>query len=247
MKKILTCAALVVLTMALALYVGATFFLGSVAKAGVNRIGPKLTQTRVVLDGATISPLTGRGTLTGLEVDNPAGWTTGQAFYLGQVQVSLKPFSIFGDHIVINEIEITQPEFFYETRIFSSNINDLLKNIEQTMGNDRQTAVVQTTGGKAIRFEVRRFRLVQGKVTVGVGTKTLVLQMPPIELKDLGTKEGGITASELAAAVMRSVTGGVVSATTQAAGQLGTTSGAAVIEKAKQAGEDIKKLFNGGK
>lgn len=247
MKKFLTYFALVLCILLLVVYLGGTYFLGSIVKTGVNKFAPKITQTNVVLEGATISPFTGSGTLTGLAVDNPKGWTEGRAFYLKRVHLSMKPFSVFGDHIVIEEIEIEQPEFLYETKIISSNINDLLKNIEQSVGGSDGTSTAKTSSGKPIKFEVRSFRLTQGKVTVGVAASSLVLAMPPIELKDLGTSNGGITADQLALAVMKSVTSSVVSATTQAAGQIGPTTGAAVIEKAKKAGEDLKKMFGGGK
>jgi uncharacterized protein involved in outer membrane biogenesis len=224
MKKFLLYFAATVAGLALIVYVSATFFLGSIVKAGVNRIAPKLTQTRVVLDGATISPLTGSGTLTGLSVDNPPGWTEGRAFYLGSIHVAIQPSSFFKDHIVINEITIDGAEFAYETKIISSNINDLLKNIESATGGSKKPEAT-AANGQPLKFEVRHFRLTNSKVTIGVG----------------------ITADQLAFAVMRSVTSGVVSATTQAAGQIGTTAGAAAIEGVKKTGEGIKKLFGGGK
>ncbi|MSU65117.1 MAG: hypothetical protein EXS38_03210 [Opitutus sp.] len=71
--------------------------------------------------------------------------------------------------------------------------------------------------------------------------------MPPIALDDLGTKEGGITPDQLAVAVMRSVTGSVVSATAQAAGKIGGTASAAAAEGLKGAGDAIKGMFGGKK
>ncbi|MFI5357539.1 MAG: hypothetical protein ACHQ4G_09405, partial [Opitutales bacterium] len=138
-------------------YIGLTFFLGSIVKAGVNKFGPKLTQTKVELAGAQISPLTGSGTLTGLFVGNPAGWHSDHAFYLGKIHVSIEPLSLLGDHIVIDEITIDQPEFVYETKIVASNIKDLLKNIESFSGSGGQAAT--TKSGKPIKFVVKKFRL----------------------------------------------------------------------------------------
>src|SRR5471032_1340727 len=88
-----------------------TFFLGGIVKAGVNSFGPKLTQTKVVLEGASLSPISGSGTLTGLTVSNPPGWKNDQAFSLGTIRLTVAPFSLFGDHIVINELLIDQPVF----------------------------------------------------------------------------------------------------------------------------------------
>jgi hypothetical protein len=135
MKKKLLYLGGIVAALALLAYVGLSFFLGSIVKAGVNSFGPRLTGTRVVLAGAELSPLSGSGTLRGLAVGNPAGWSDGNAFYLGKIHIALKPFSIFGDHIVIDEIAIDQPEFTYETKVIASNIGDLLKNIGQITGD----------------------------------------------------------------------------------------------------------------
>ena len=56
------------------------------------------------------------------------GWVDWGVFR--RVQVQMEPMSVFRDVVVIDEIIIDQPEFIYETRIFSSNIKDLLENIE---------------------------------------------------------------------------------------------------------------------
>jgi len=235
-----------VLALLLVVYIGAEFFLGSIIKTGVNSLGPRLTQTKVVLAGADLSPLSGSGTLRGLTVGNPAGWSDGNAFYLGKIHVAMKPFSIFGDHIVIDEIIIDEPEFSYETRVVSSNIGDLLKNLGQITGSSGGPEAT-AKNGKPIRFEVRKFVLQGGKVTLGAGPAALILPMPPVTLDNLGTSEGGITPAQLAFAVMRSVTTSIVGATAQAAGKIGATSGAAALDSVKKAGDSIKNLFGGKK
>jgi len=241
MKKLLV----IVCILAVVAYVGLAFFLGSVVKAGVTSFGPKLTQTKVELASASLSPLTGSGTLSGLAVGNPKGWSEGNAFSLGKVHVSVQPWSIFGDHIVINEIIIDQPEFAYETKFVSSNIKDLLKNIEDFTGGGGKTAT--TKSGQPIKFVVKKFRVTNAKATLGVGVAALPVPLPPISLDNLGVAEGGITADQLAGALMKNVLSGIVSGTAHALSQVGSTAGAASLEKtkeaAKKAGDSIKKLF----
>lgn len=241
MKKIL----LIVAVLVLGAYVVLAYFLGSIVKAGVNNFGPKLTQTKVELAGATLSPLTGSGTLSGLAVGNPKGWTETDAFKLGKVHVDVAPFSIFGDHVVINEITIDGPEFLYETKFVSSNIKDLLKNIEQFTGSGGKEP--STKSGQPIKFVVKKFRLTNGKATLGVGVAAVPVPLPPISLDNLGVAEGGITADQLAGALMKHVLSSIVAGTANALGQVGSTSGAAAVEKtkdaAKKAGDSIKKLF----
>ncbi len=247
MMKFLKLALLGVVVLLIAGYFVVAYALDSIVKSGVNSFGPKLTQTKVELASVSLSPFTGSGTLSGLAVDNPRGWTDGRAFYLGKVSIDLEPMSVFGDHIVINELIIDQPEFTYETKIISSNIKDLLKNIEDYTGSGGQTA--RTKDGKPIKFVVKKFRMTNAKATLGAAGAALPVPLPPLSLDNLGVAEGGITADQLATALMKNVLGNIVSGTASALGQLGTTSGANTIEKtkeaAKKAGESIKKLFDG--
>lgn len=247
MKKVLLFGAGTLLVLAIVAYVIMQFFLGSIVKAGVNKFGPEITQTKVELKGANVSPLSGAGTLSGLSVGNPDGWTPGNAFYLGSVHVDLKPFSVFGDHIIINEVVIDQPEFTYETKIVSSNISDLMKNIQQSMGSENGGNQPKAKNGKPLKLEVKHFILRNGKVTVGVGPTAITMPMPPVELTNVGTAEGGVTPAQLSFAVMRSVTASVVTASTQALSKMGGTSGAAAAQAAKQATDAIKSWFGGKK
>ena len=191
--------------------------------------------------------MTGRGTLRGLVIGNPKGWSENNLGALGKIHIDVAPFSILGDHIVVNEIEIEAPEFNYETKLIASNVKDLLKNIEQVTGSWDKAGEPVAKSGKPIKFEVKHFRLKNGRVRLGVGTAAMTVPMPPIELSNLGTKEGGITPDQLVHAVMRSVTSSIVSATVQAAGQIGSTSGAAAAEGVKKAGDAIRGLFGGEK
>lgn len=236
-----------VVVVSLIAYIGLSFFLGSIVKAGVSTFAPKLTQTTVELSGARISPLTGSGTLSGLAVGNPKGWSDRNAFYLGKIHVEVQPFSIFGNHIVIEEIMIDQPEFVYETKIVSSNIKDLLNNIEAFTNNGRAEAKPVTEGGEPIKFIVKKFRLTNGTAKLGAGPAAIPVPLPTISLDDLGVKENGITPDQLAGAVMKSVLGDIVSATGKAALKAGGTIGAGAANTAgdavKKTGEGIKKLF----
>jgi hypothetical protein len=248
MKKILLYLLVTIAVLALVGYVTMQFFLGSIVKAGVNKFGPSITQTKVELKGANLSPLSGKGTLSGLSVANPPGWSAGNAFYLGTVHVDMQPFSVFGDHIVINEILIDSPEFTYDTKIVSSNITDLLKNIEQAMGGEKGGAQPKAKNGKPLKLEVKHFLMRNGRVTLAVAAGPgITMPMPSVELTNVGTNEGGVTPAGFAFEIMKNVTTSVVSASTGALQKVGGTSGAAAAQAAKQATEAIKGLFGGKK
>ena len=238
----------VILGLGIVAVIALTFVLGGIVTAGVNSFAPKLTQTNVTLASATISPLTGSGTLHGLVVANPKGWSDNNICSLEKIHVDVAPFSILGDHIAVNEIDIEAPEFNYETRLVSSNVGDLLNNIEAAASGGKDAAPqAKTKSGKPIKFEVKKFRLKNGKVRLGVGGTRISLPMPDIELTDLGTKDGRITPHQLVFAVAKNVAASIVSATTKASVDIGKTTGAAAAEGAKKAVEGIKGLFGGKK
>jgi uncharacterized protein involved in outer membrane biogenesis len=245
MKNFLKLSMLGLLVLVLGAYFVVAYALGSIVKSGVNSFGPKLTQTKVELAGASLSPLTGSGTLSGLSVDNPKGWSEGRAFYLGKVHVAVQPLSIFGDHVVIDEITIDQPEFTYETKFVTSNIKDLLKNIDQFTGGGGKAPATKT--GQPIKFVVKKFRVTNGKATLGVGAAALPVPLPPISVDNLGVPEGGITADQLASTLMKHVLTSIVSGTANALSQVGGTAGAAGVEKTKEAaqkaGQALQDLF----
>lgn len=245
MKKLLIIAGAVV-GLGIIGVVAVSFFLGHIVTAGVNSFAPKITQTKVSLDHSTISPLSGSGTLSGLVIGNPKGWSDGNICALGKVHVSVAPFSILGDHIIVNEVVIDAPEFNYETKIIASNVGDLLKNIEAAVGGGKGTQPA-TKDGKPIKFEVKKFTLANGKVRLGAAGAGATLPMPPITLTNLGTSEGGITPDQLVLAVMKSVTSSIVSATAKAAFDIGKTGGAGAAEGVKKTGDAIKGLFGGKK
>jgi hypothetical protein len=242
-KKYLIIAFVVVV----AAYLGLDLFLGSIVRQGVNSFGPRLTGTRVVLGSARLSPLTGHGSLRNLVVGNPPGWSDNNAFALGHVRIKLEPFSIFRDHIVIDEIDIDGPEFNYETKFVSSNIKDLLASIQRFSGGKEGAGTPTTKGGQTIKFVVKKFRLTHGVARIGVGAAGIPIPLPPISIDDLGVSQGGITPDQLVGTMMSNVLVGIVSGSAEALGKLGATAGATAAEKSKEAAkaatDGLKSIF----
>jgi len=236
-------AILTVISIFFLIYFVAVLFFGSFVREGVNRIGPTVLQAPVKLEEATMAPVSGWGTLTDLRIGNPAGWSDADALYITRVQIEVKPFSLFDDPLEITELEIEEIAIHYETKIVASNISDLLKNAEKSLGlNGPET---KTADGKPIRLIVKKFVLRGGTVTLSAGGRNIVVPMPEILLVDLGVKEGGLTPPQLGFAIMRSIAARVVSASTKALGPLGAATGAAAAEGARQVGAAVKGFFDG--
>jgi uncharacterized protein involved in outer membrane biogenesis len=219
------------------------FTLGSIVKAGVNRVGPQITQTTFVLNSAEISPFSGSGTLKELTIGNPKGWTTEHAFFLKEISLNLVPGSITGDHIVVNSIVINNPEIIYETTITNSNLQDLLKNIQQSTGGTAQSAQPEAKQpeakpAKETKIEIKSFRLTNATVKVAGAGNIYTLTLPELVMENLGTQEGGLTPNQLATAIVKEISTQVAKAALSSAAKKG------LLDKA---GEGLRGLLGGKK
>jgi len=78
-------------------------------KAAIERFGSDITGTKVTVGSVDISLKSGLGTIRGVRVDNPEGFSSDDAFELGEITVDLDVASLNRDPIVIEEIRILAP------------------------------------------------------------------------------------------------------------------------------------------
>ncbi|GAB5560335.1 MAG: hypothetical protein SynsKO_19820 [Synoicihabitans sp.] len=212
---------------------------------GVNTFAPKITGTTVTLKSASLSPLSGSGSLTSLTIGNPEGWSDNNLASLGSVHLDIDPMSLLGDTVVIEDMIIDAPEFRYETKLVASNVKDLLKNIEKIAGTASEEDGTATSAEK--RIAIKRFILRGGKVTIGAGGSAVTVPLPDLELNDLGTPEKGLTPVQLAVAVSKEIVADIIGAAVKGLQTMGGTTGATAAEGVKNVGGAIKGLFGGKK
>lgn len=245
MKKVLLILGLLLGLIVIAAVV-LSFSLGSIVRRGVVEFGPRLTQTDVDLESATLSPVSGTGTLTQLRVANPQGWSEGNAFSLGRIHVDLEPSTLLGDGpIVIEELVIEEPHFRYEQRLRGgSNIKDLLENIQQAVGEPAEQPI-GTEQAPPRKFIIHKLRLLDGTVDVGVQVASASVPLPELAYDNLGVDEGGLTGGQIASHVLRDVLGRVVTVAT-AKGIL-SLPGGATGETLQTLGQGLQQLLGGKK
>lgn len=209
LKTVLIVAGLVALMALGAASVGLDFLV----KHGIETVGPHITGTKVEVDDVNLSIFNGRGSIRGVVIGNPRGFESKYAFKLHQVRIQLVPRSLFGDKIVIREIDVDSPDIHYEKKDDTSNLERLVKNIQANVGGgtggdtDLGDLADQLTGSR--KLQIDHFVLKNAKVRFhdqsldGQGG----LGIPPLslELHGLGTRPGGATVSEVSAKVMKKV------------------------------------------
>lgn len=252
--KLLKPLIVVVIVIALVAYLGTSTFLGGVVKKGVETFGPKITQTAVTLDSASVRPLTGSGALKGLTIGNPEGFKTERAMYLGYAEMSLDPFSVLSERVIIKKIHISEAEFTYERKLLGSNIGKLLDNIEESASAEEEVTVEETgkeeEPSEPKKFEIHELVIDNSSVQVAAAGKGVTIPLPEVNLQNLGVDKGGITADELTLEIMNAVNKKLLEAASQAGGAAvsGAAAGAegavnTVQEEGGKAIDAVKGLF----
>lgn len=202
MKKLIVRIVLVLVILLVLVAVGSFFFLGTIVKSGVEKVGPRVAKVPVKLDSATISLFSGSGTLKGFVIGNPEGYKTPEAMKLGSVSLSIAPGSVLKEKKHIRSIKVEGPEITYETDLKGSNLGKLLDNVGGSAEQDKKAPTKDQQTSKT-KLQVDEFILTGAKVHVNasmLGSGTVPL--PEIRLKDLGQGPEGITPAELSKKVL---------------------------------------------
>jgi len=209
MKKILwifgigLAALIILVSMAIGLY------LGPIVKIAMEQVGPKVTQVTIKVDGVDVSLVTGSAKVKGLMVGNPNGYTTPQAIKVGTIAVSMDPFSVMSNKILVRSIHVESPEITFEGGLKSNNLSKIADNVNagsQNGGPATPQNSTQTNNKPAPKIEVDDFLITGAKVHVklsGLGSKDITL--PDIHLTDLGKDSNGLTPAELSSAILKAI------------------------------------------
>lgn len=248
-KKILIAVGVLAILGVVALLVVA-MNLGSIVKAGVETVGPKLTKTTLTLDKASFSIFGGRAELGGLVVGNPTGFKTDSSIKVGEIALQVKPSSVASSTVEIDEITIKAPVITYEQALTGNNISKLLANVNESttelMGAKKEDKAAPKDPASEKRFRVKRVHVEGATVKLSatlLGGNALPIPLPPITIENIGMTGDGVTAGELTSEVLKQVLSGVTKVVTESltkgGGALKDAAGGAV----DKASEGLKNLF----
>ena len=245
-KKILLGLGLGFLAVIVVVVIVVGFFLGNVVKAGMNTVGPTVTQTAFSVDAVHIMPLLGSVSLENFVIGNPAGYSATNLISVGKTAVSVQPLSVLSGKIVVKNVEVHDAVINFEGNPLTKNNNlqKLLDNVNAFTGGSAKpvgtNAPAPAGAAKpAKKLEVDHFQITGAKVRFN----GLTLPLPGIELTNLGTGPDGITPVEL----FKDVLGEVTSSTLKAVAASAVEAGKAVVNEGakavKSVGNSIGNLF----
>lgn len=173
-----------------------------VIKSGLESMGPRMTQTTVTMESMEISPFSGTGSIDGLRLGNPDGYTTEFAIKFDRALIHINPTSLLSDKVVVETFQLDAPEITFEGDRRENNLGKILENMADYFGELNEH---RFTG----KLQVNHVRLSGGKVHLRLsmfGKQNMTLSAPEIELRDLGTGPDGITSAELTQLIIKKIT-----------------------------------------
>lgn len=177
--------------------------LNAIIKEQIEVQGNKFTEQTVSVEKVDIKILQGAGTINGLVINNPKGYSTTPLFALNEITLDINLESLpkvkEGGPVVLDALIINAPEALVEfTKNGSSNIQEVLDAIEKNIPKSSSTSQASTSDTLDPRITVQK--LVLAGVTLRVdltelGNTTHKKVLPDINLTNIGG-EKGLPASE---------------------------------------------------
>lgn len=236
-KKVLLFLGVVAVVIAAAIFLLISN-LDAIVKKSIEKYGSRATGTAVNVSAVRIGIREGEGSISGLIIGNPKGFSSPKAFGLEDISVAIDAASVRDDTVIIEKVQVSGPEVVYEINATGkSNIDTIKSNLGA--GEKGREPAQKETGGKEKKIVIRDFIVEDGKVEIRVaalGDKPISAALPRIHLKNLGGKGGG-TPSEIAEQVL----GPLVSSAVDAASKAG------IQQYLGKSAEEVQRMLEAGK
>lgn len=193
--------------------------LDSIIKSGVEKYGTLAAGAPTSLKNVQLALSSGKLTLEGFQLGNPAGFSNENAMKFGLISVEVDPKSVTGTGpILIKNITIDSPEMTYEViQNGDSNLQKIQDNIRSfaSKASPESSSASSSQANEAPQASSER-KIIVEHLTVSngsvklihallAGTKLVDAKLPTIEMHNIGKDSGGITSAELSQILLQKI------------------------------------------
>jgi hypothetical protein len=219
--------------------------LNSLVASVIEEEGSRVVGTSLRVGSVSIDLRGGSGTIRGLRVANPDGFSRGDAFTLGEITLALDTGSLTSSPLVVERIRVAQPAANFEVDARGrSNFGALQSNVERYNAGATPAAAAE---GEPLKLVIRDFAFEQGAVhadfsAVHPDQAPLQAELPTVRRRNIGAPSGA-TPDRVGKELLGAFTNAVVKAVAanQAASELERKIGG---EAGKAAGGLLKKIMD---
>ncbi len=183
----------------------------------LEHYAPQVMGVEVKVNQVRISPRDGRGEVRGLELGSPAGFTAPRAARFGEIRLAIDPATLLHPVVHVREVFVDTPTIVYERGPKGANLDAIQANIDRYVGGggaspnsrDSGRSGPDTDGGaipgtRKRLFIIDRLVIKGARVTMsnaGLRGQGLAFDLPDVEIRDIGKRQGGLTAGQVASIV----------------------------------------------
>jgi hypothetical protein len=217
LKGVMAVVVILILIVAFAAY----YVLGNLdrlVEVAIEKVGPQVTGTPVLVSGVSIALKEGRGEISGLTIGNPDGYQSDHALRIGRLVFDLDTQTITSDPVRITEISVSETDLIAELGPAGLNLKALMDTMNSG-GSGQAAEPESTSSGPGLVID--RFDFTGAKMTLETPLKNYDTTVPDVRLTGIGEKEGGATAAEAARQILRPVIAAAIAAAQKEAGAQG--------------------------
>lgn len=193
-------------------FIAFTFMIDSVVKSSIEDIGTEMTGTQVTVSGVSISPFSGKGTISGFQVANPDGYEQDYAVEVDEFSIEVDVMTLLSDEVVVRNLTILTPYIYIEQQLPENNIKAILDHI-----NTKES--FETSDSEMV---IEHFLLRDGRVDLYTevgGERSARVEISLIEMKDLGRGGGRQAVEDIIRQIAEEVGEEVLRASIQSGGE----------------------------
>ena len=200
-KKVLLGLAVLVLLVGGGAYL-AYHSIDFIVKMALEHYGPDVTGVSFKVGDVKMSVREGRGMLRNIDIGNPAGFSAPRAARLGEIRVGLDPLTLTDPVVFMHELAVVGPLITFERGDRATNLDVIQRNIEAYIkrgGGASEGRPAEAKPGRR-KFIIERLVIRGAKVTMtnpALKGQGITFDLPDIDLRDVGKRQGGATASEI--------------------------------------------------
>jgi hypothetical protein len=262
-----------ILAVLVVLAVVAVILIDPIAKNALEKGAPLVLGANVSVERIHIAPFKGRVEITGLIIDNPSeSYSSEYAIKLGDIVADIDLGTLTKDKVRIEEMVMRDVDVVYETNVLSSNLQEILGNVQKLDTAEKKEKQEEESSGKkedkekTLQVDLIELESVGVTVQAKGAAAGLPIKVSMDPMTNLGTGEEGITPVGLTLRILGAI---VTTAIKTAGGSIGDAAAAigdatsaavtgataaavdaannAVNDAANAASDAIKGLFGGKK
>lgn len=174
---------------------------GAILKTAINEWGPKLTGVETRVSEVSINPWTGSGTIRGLYLGNPKGYSAKPAIEIRHVDIRVNFKSLTAPVVEIVELQIRQPHINLEGGLRQNNLTQILDHLQKQKKSD-------ASSGHSPKVRIRTLKIIKAHLSMMVsGLPDTDLDLPDIEMQNFSG-----SASEVTSEILKSTLHTVITA-----------------------------------